>query len=69
MGRHSTRELANLLLDEAGQAVAIVAVGDFPQEGLQVLADDGGEYGVLGVAGLKRAVAMGQPLAWIIRET
>jgi hypothetical protein len=59
MGQHSTRkELAKLLLDEAGQAVAVAAGRDFPEEGFQVLADDGVENGVLGVAGLIRAVGM-----------
>jgi hypothetical protein len=49
MGRHSIRkELAKLLLDEAGQAVAVAAVRGFPKEGLNVLADDGVEDGVLG---------------------
>ena len=49
MGRHSIRkELAKLLLDEAGQAVAVAAVRGFPKEGLHVLADDGVEDGVLG---------------------
>jgi hypothetical protein len=46
------------LLDEAGQAVAVAAVRDFPQEGLQMFADDGVEDGVLGVAGLIRATGM-----------
>ena len=64
MGQHSTRkELAKLLLDEAGQAVAVAAVGDFPEEGLRVLAHDGVEDGVLGVAGLIRAVRMGHVVA------
>jgi hypothetical protein len=59
MGQDPAREeLAKLLLDEAGQAVAVAAVSDFPEEGLQVLADDGVEDGVLGVAGLIRAVGM-----------
>ena len=59
MGEHSTRkELAKLLLAEAGQAVAVAAGSDLPEEGLQVLADDGVEDGVLGVAGLIRAVGM-----------
>ena len=59
MGQDPTREeLAELLLDEAGQARSVAAVRDFPEEGLQVLADDGVEHGVLGVAGLIRAVGM-----------
>ena len=46
MGQHSTRkELAKVLLDEAGQAVAVAAVRDFLEEGLQVLADDGSARG------------------------
>jgi len=51
-------ELAELLLDEAGQAVSVASVGGFPQEGLQMFADDGVEDGVLGVAGLIRAKGM-----------
>jgi hypothetical protein len=52
MGRHATRkELAELLLDEARQAVSVAAVRDLPEEGIQVLADDGVEDGVFGVAG------------------
>jgi len=59
MGQDPAREeLAKLLLDEPGQAVAVAAVSDFPEERLQVLADDGGEDGVLGVAGLICAVGM-----------
>jgi len=54
----ATEKLAKLLLDEAGQALAVAEVRDFPEEGLQVLADDGVEDGVLGVAGLIRAVGM-----------
>jgi hypothetical protein len=38
--------------------VAVAAVTDFPQEGLQMFADDGVEDGVLGVAGLIRAMGM-----------
>jgi hypothetical protein len=63
MGEHAAREeLAELLLDEAGQAVAVAPVGGFPQEGLQMFTDDGVEHGVLGVAGLIRAVRMGHAL-------
>ena len=59
MAQHAAREeLAELLLDEARQAVSVVAVRDFPEEGLQMLADDGVEDRVLGVAGLIRAMAM-----------
>jgi hypothetical protein len=47
-----------LLLDEARQAVSVVAVRDFPEEGLQVLADDGVEDGVFGITGLIRAMGM-----------
>jgi len=63
MGEDSAREkLAELLLDEAGQAVSFASVGGFPQEGIQMFADDGVEDGVLGVAGLIRAVRMGHAL-------
>jgi hypothetical protein len=56
------------LLDEAGQAVAVAAVRDFPQEGLQMFADDGVEDGVLGVAGLIRAMGMRHALGSPCRE-
>jgi hypothetical protein len=63
MGQHATREdLAELLLDEARQAVSVAAVRDFAEEGLEVLADDGVEDGVFGVAGLIRAVGVGHAL-------
>jgi hypothetical protein len=63
MGQHSAREeLAELLLDEAGQAVSIAAVGDFLEEWFEVLTNDGVEDGVVGVAGLIRAVGMGHDL-------
>jgi hypothetical protein len=59
MGEDSAREeLAELLLDEAGQAMSVAPVGGFPQEALQMFADDGVEDRVLGVAGLIRAMAM-----------
>jgi hypothetical protein len=59
MGEDSAREeLAELLLDEAGQAMSVAPVGGFPQEGLQMFADDGVEDRVLGVARLIRAVGM-----------
>ena len=59
MGQHATREeFAELPLDEAGQAVAVAAGRGFPEEGLEMLADDGVEHGVLAVAGLIRAVGM-----------
>jgi hypothetical protein len=51
-------ELSKLLLYEAREAVSVAAVRDFPEKGLQVLADDGVEHGVLGVAGLIRAIMM-----------
>ena len=51
-------ELAELLLDEAGQAVSVASVGGFPQEGLQMFAGDGVEDRVLGVARLIRAMGM-----------
>lgn len=63
MGQHATRkERAELLRDEARQAVSVAAVRDFPEEGLEMLADDGVEHGVLGVAGLIRAMGMGHAL-------
>jgi len=63
MGEHAAREeLAELLLDEAGQAAAVAAGRDVSEEGLQVLPNDGVEHGVLGVAGLIRAVRMGHAL-------
>jgi hypothetical protein len=55
-------ELAELLLDEAGQAAAVAAVRDFSEEGLQVLPNDGVEDRVLGVAGLIPAVRVGHAL-------
>jgi hypothetical protein len=59
MGQHPTREeLAELLLDEAGQPMSVAPVGGFLQEGLQMFADDGVEDGVLAVAGLIRAMGM-----------
>jgi hypothetical protein len=37
MGQHPTREeLAELLLDEAGQTVSVAAGGDFLEEGFEV---------------------------------
>jgi hypothetical protein len=64
MAQHPAREeLADLLLDEARQAVSVVAVRDFPEEWLKVLADDGVEDGVFGVTGLIRAMGMGHALA------
>jgi hypothetical protein len=63
MGQHPTREeLAELLLDEAGQTVSVAAGGDFLEEGFEVLTNDGVEDGVVGVAGLIRAMGMGHGL-------
>jgi hypothetical protein len=63
MGQHSTREeLAELPLDEPGQAAAVAAVRDFLQEGLKMVADDRVEDGVFGVAGLIRAMGVGHAL-------
>jgi len=65
MDQGSAREeLAELLLDEAGQAVSVAPVGGFPQEGLQMFADDGVEDRVLGVAGLIRAMGMRDALGY-----
>ena len=59
VGEHAAREEpAELLLDEAGQAVSVAAVEGFPQEGLQMFANDGVEDRVLGVARLIRAMGM-----------
>jgi hypothetical protein len=64
MAQHPAREeLAELLLDEARQAVSVVAVLDLPEEGLQVLVDDGVEDGMLGVTGLICAMGKGHALA------
>ena len=61
VGEHAAREeLAELPLDEPGQPVA--AVRGFSEEGLQVLPNAGVEHGVLGVAGLIRAVRMAHAL-------
>ena len=58
----AAQDVAELLLDEPGQAAAVAAVRDFSEEGLQVLPNDGVEHGVLGVAGLIRAVRMDHAL-------
>lgn len=59
MGQDSTREeLAKLLLDDAEQAVPVAPVGGVPQEGLYMVADNGVEDSVLGVAGLIGAMGM-----------
>jgi hypothetical protein len=64
MAQQAAREeLAELLLDEARQAVPVAAVRDLPEEGLQVLADDGVEDEVFGVAGLVCAMGMGHAQA------
>ncbi len=57
MGQHSAREeLTKLLLDEPGQTCTFAVLRHLPQEGLQVLANDSVEHGVLGVAGPIRGV-------------
>ena len=59
MGRDPAREeLAELLLDEGGQAVPVAAVGGFPQEGFQIFADDGVQDRVLAVARPIRAMGV-----------
>jgi hypothetical protein len=59
VGQHATgEELAELLLDEPGQAAAVAAVRDCSEEGLPVLPNGGVEHGVLGIAGLIRGVGM-----------
>jgi len=47
-----------LVFDEARQAGPVGAIRDVPQEGFQVLPDDGVEHGVLGVTGPIRGVGM-----------
>ncbi|HEV8682235.1 MAG TPA: hypothetical protein VGS09_05600 [Actinomycetota bacterium] len=65
MGQHSAgEELAKLLLDEPGQAGAFAVLRHLTQEGLQVLANDGVEHGVLGVAGPIRGVDTRHVLAY-----
>ena len=56
MGQYSARkELAEFLLDEAGQTVSVAALGDFLNEGFEVLTNDGVEDGVvLGAAPMPR---------------
>jgi len=64
VAQHATgEELAELLLDEAREAVSVAAVRDFPEKELQVLADHGVEHGVFGVAGLIRAMGIRQQAA------
>jgi hypothetical protein len=64
MGQHAAREeLAEFLLDEARQAALVAAIRGFPEEGLQVLTNDGVEHGVLGVTGPIRRVGMRHVLA------
>jgi hypothetical protein len=60
----AAEEVAELVLDEARQATPVAAVRDFPEEGLQVLTNDGVEHGVLGVTGgAIRGVGMRHALA------
>jgi hypothetical protein len=64
VGEHAAgEEVSELLLDEAGQAVSVTALPGFSEEGLEVLANDGMQGRVLGVAGLIRPVTMGHALA------
>ena len=64
LGQHpAAEEVAELVLDEARQAAPVAAGRDFPQEGLQVLTNDGVEHGVLGVTGPIRGVGMRHALA------
>jgi hypothetical protein len=64
MGQDPAREeLAEFPLDEAREAVSVAAIRDSPEEGLQVLTNDGVEHGVLGVARLIRAMGMRHALA------
>jgi hypothetical protein len=59
----ATQEVAELVLDKGRQAVAVSAIRDFSQEGLQVLTNDGVEHGVLGVTRPTRGVGMRHALA------
>ena len=52
------REIAELVFDEARQAGPVGAIRDVPQDGFQVVPDDGVEHGVLGVTGPIRGVGM-----------
>jgi hypothetical protein len=64
-GAHPARgEVAKLLLDEPREAAALAAVRHRAQEGLQVLANDGVEHGVLGVAGPIRWLGKGHALEY-----
>jgi hypothetical protein len=56
-------EVAGLVFDEGRQAGAVSAIGDGSQEWLEVLANDGVEHGVLGVARPIRGVGMRHALA------
>ena len=51
------------MLDEAREAVLVAAVGDFLEEGFEVLTNDGVKHGVLGVTGSIRGVGMRHALA------
>ena len=63
VGQHATgQELAELPHDELGQAGAVCAIEDFPEEGLQVFADDSVKNGVFAVPGLIQVVRMGHAL-------
>ena len=57
------QEVAELVLDKGRQAVAVSAIRDFSQEGLQVLTNDGVEHRVLGVTRPIRGVGMRHALA------
>lgn len=58
------------MLDETGQAVSVAPIRRFPEEGLEVLPNDGVEDGVVGVARLIRVVGMRHALAYpVLRAT
>ena len=64
MGQHAARdELAEFLLDESRQAALVAAIRGYPEEGLQVLTNDGVEHGVLGVTEPIRKIEMRHTLA------
>ena len=54
----AAEEVAELVLDKGRQAVAVGAIRGGSPEGLEVLPNDGGEHGVLGVARPIRGVRM-----------
>jgi len=63
-GQHAAREeLAEFLLDESRQAALVAAIRGYPEEGLQVLTNDGVEHGVLGVTEPIRKIEMRHALA------